>query len=192
MPTFHAAGRPFVNFRQLSEQLGDPLTTSVNFLCCRENFHQLPSTFHAARGTSINFCQLYMQPGELPSNFHAAGRPSVSCRQLSVRPVELPSNSVKFLCHLETFRQLPSTFMQQEVLPSTLRAIGRPSVNCGQYTMWLADPRSTCISILCGREIFRQILSTFRMISRPSSISVNLPCCRETFRHSPSTFLCDR
>ena len=167
------AGR---HFRQLYEQPGDPLTTSINFLCSWVNFHQLPSTFHAARGTAINFQQLYMQPRQLPSNVHAAGRPSVSFRQFSVRPVELPT---ELSCSKKSFRQLS--------LPS-------------------GDIPSTAGNIPFGRETLSQLASAFRATRRSSvkfhqlsvwpvdlsSISVNLPCCRETFCHLPSTFLCDR
>ena len=123
-------------------QQGDLPSTSVK-LGGRETLRQLPSTFRAARRHSVNFCLHSVWPGDLlstsvyspycretfhklSSTFHAARRP------------------VKFLCSMQTFRQLLSTFLRPGELP--LSSVSFPS----------------------GRKTFRQFPSTFCAAGRPS------------------------
>ena len=116
--------------------------SSVNIPCGRETFRELPSTFRAAGRLSVNFRHLSLRPKDLPSTLPAAGRPSVNfcqqsvwpatCRQLYFHSAVLLSTSVHFLCHQDTFRQLPSTH-----LPGYL-----PSIS---------------VCIICCREIFHEL-----------------------------------
>ena len=198
LSTFRAAGRPSINLRQMSVQLGDfrqlsstfcaarrfpstpvvPgdfLSTSVNIPCCLKMFRELPSPFHAAGWTFVNFhCdrEIFRQ---ILSTFSTARGPSV-----------------KFLCFQENFRQLPSPF----------RLDGRTSVNFRQLSMQPGELLSTSVnfcvaritsvnfrvagdllsifvSFPCGQETYRQLLSTFRVAKKPS---VKFACGQETFR----------
>ena len=199
-------GRCSVNFRQQSAWLGDLPSTSVNFLCCWETFHQLPLTFHAAGRPSINFrpvwvwlgdilstsiyipcgweifCHLSVRPVDLLSTFRTVCRYSVYFRQLSVRLEGLLLTFDDFPYGWKTFWQLPQTFHKTfRQLPSTFHKAWRPSV----------------------RPNFCQLLPTFHVAGRPSiafrnffvtpsdlpSTPVNFPCCRETFRKLPSASL---
>ena len=87
-----AAGRSSVNFRQLSMQLRDLLSTFVNFLCGWETFHQVLSTFRKLLST---FCAA-VDIASTSVNFRAARKPFINFRQLSIR--------------LGALRELPSTF----------------------------------------------------------------------------------
>ena len=100
---FHAAGRPIMNFFQLSVlseeipssfmQLGDLPSTSIIFQCDSRIFCELLSTSHADRRPSVNFHKHSVQPGELPSTsikFNVTKRPSVNFHHLSMRSGDLP------------------------------------------------------------------------------------------------------
>ena len=137
------------NFLQHQSILCAAGSSSVNFSCGQDAFHQLQSNFRAAERSSVTFCQHSLCPGELsstsvnllfwqktfcelpcgrenfcqlPSTFCAAGRPSINFRQLVV-------------CR-ETNRQLSST----------LGVAGGPSNNLRQPSVWPED----CLSTFCA------------------------------------------
>lgn len=166
--------RPFLNFQQLSVQLGGLPSTSVHCTCGQDTVHQLISIFHAAWRPSGNYRQLSVWPEDLPSTFRVAWR-----------------SSVNFPFVLETFH----------LFSSILCTAGRPVIFC-QLSVRSGDLNSTSVHILCSLETFRQIRSTFRSARRPSrkfhhlsvqlgeviSTSDNISCSRYTFRQLPSTF----
>ena len=146
---------------------GNLPSTSVNILCSRETFRQLPSAeilVHLAvfSSTSVNFlcgwemCQLSWM-------FRAAWRPSFNFSKLSERPGDFLSTSIKFTCGQMTFIQpfvradyLHSTFVQPgDLLSSFVNFI------CGQMTflqpsMQSGDLQRTCIKFLCSWDTYRQ------------------------------------
>ena len=140
LPTLFVTGRPSVNFHQLSWQPGDLPSTSVNFPCSQETFHQLPSTFCVARRPFVSFLcdwetfRQYLGGRETflqhLSNSREAGR-SVKFLQLSVEPGDLSSTSFTFTCGWETICQ--------------------PS-------LWPEDFPSNSVNFPCGLETFRQLL----------------------------------
>ena len=73
-------------FCQLFMRLRELPSTSGNFPCSCETFHQLSSTL-------LNF-----------------ERHSVNIHQISVWPRDLPSSSINCSCHQKNFRLLPSTY----------------------------------------------------------------------------------
>ena len=150
--TFRAASRPSDNFRQLSVQVEDLPSTSINFPCSRETFRQLPPILCAAWRPSINLRQLSVQPEDLPSTSVHFSCCRQTFRQLFVSPGDIPSTSVNFPCSRETFIQLPSTFLSGGTL----------FVNIHQISLQPGD------------------LSTFRAAGRLSVHFVNIPCSRET------------
>ena len=165
--TFSAIERHSVNFRECSEQPGDPPSTSVNFWCEWETFCKLLLTFCAACRPSINFHQLSIWSGDLPST--SAYFPCVRetfCESTfrnqntyhQVLMHLLPSNSVIFPHGQETIRKLSLNFS----------ATGRPSVNFRQIFMWLGDLPSTSTNIPCGRETYCELPSTSSVAERPS------------------------
>ena len=93
---FYAAGKRSDNFRQFSVQSVNLSSTSVNFLCGRETFCQIPSIL-CATGVlpiSVNFPYGLETFRQLPSTFHASGRSSDIFHQLSVQLGDFPLTSV--------------------------------------------------------------------------------------------------
>ena len=168
LSTFNSAGRPSVNFCQVSVHPEDLLSTfrlvgrlsstSVSFPCGME--------------ISINFCQLSVRPGDLPLN-----SVNIFCSRGTT------INSVNFPCSQETFRKLLSTF----------RAAVGSSTNLGQlslcpedlllssinFSMWPGDLISSSVNFPCHRKAFRKLPLTFRASRRT--------CGREIFCQLPST-----
>ena len=171
------------------------MSTSIDFLCRRENF-----------------CQLTKQAGDLPSasvNFRATGRTSINSRHISMRPADLSLTSVNFSyfqksfrqfsstlvqpgdptlatvnvpCGWETFCQLPLsfhaawglsvTFCHLSVQPGDLWlnfcVAGRHSFNYHQLSVWLGDLPSTSVNVQDGQVTLCLIWSTFLAAGRPS------------------------
>ena len=119
--TFCVAGRPAVNFRQLSLRQGNLLSTSINYPYGWENFCGLPLTsvlVVVLLSTSIYFPYRQETFHQLPSTFRMAWSLVVDFHQHSVHSRNLISTIVNFLCGMENFHQHMSTF----------RAVRRPSV----------------------------------------------------------------
>ena len=189
--TFHASKtkRHFVNFRHLSEQLGEFPSTSVNFLFGQETLRHVPSILHTAGRSSTIFRQLFMRPGhylsisinflcsrdtfhQLLSSFHAARRPSFNFLCNWVNFQQLPSTfhsagrpSVNFPCDWETFHQLPLTLLVDR----------RLSVNFCQLSAQPGDFLLTLSSFCKAKwpsvifplsSMMREIPSTFRAAER--------------------------
>ena len=88
---FRMAVKLSVKFQQISIHPWDLLSTSINFLCIRSTFHQLPSTFRAPAGSSVNnlhSCRTYRQH---QFTFRASAGLIVNLRQLFMRPGDLLS-----------------------------------------------------------------------------------------------------
>ena len=107
------AGRPSVNFRQISLRHEEPSSNSDNFPCLSETFHELPSTIRAGGRlsfkflcirktfchfpkTSVNVSCSQKTFCHFPSNFRDPRRSSVGFHQLSVQMADLPSTFGNF------------------------------------------------------------------------------------------------
>ena len=173
--TFHAAAGP-----------------SVNFLCIRGPFRQLPLALCVSVEAFINFNQHSMQPRDISSTFRASAGPSGNFHQLSVRPLYLPSTSINILCGCGTFRQL--SVHLRDILP-TFHASEGPSINFPyvrghsvNFRQLSMHPRGYPSNFCVSAEhsvIFSK--HSVRPWDLPST-SVNLPCIRVTFRLLSSPF----
>ena len=67
-------------FRQLSMRLRELPSTSGNFPCISETFHQLSSTLLKVERHSVNIHQTFMRPRDIPSSSI-----NCSCRQKNFR-----------------------------------------------------------------------------------------------------------
>ena len=189
LSNFCAAGRTFIHFRQLSVWLDKLLSSSVNFSCGRDTFCQLLSTLCVAWRFSDNFSEL----SELPREFLTISV-NCTCSQktlclLFVQPGDLPSTSVNFPLQLGDSLIISVNFLYHQEnfcqCLSTLHAVSKTTIN-----------------FPCGRETFRQLLSTFCAAGRPSvnfcqlsvrpgdipSTSVYFPCGQENFGQLLSAF----
>ena len=106
---------------------------------------------------------------QFPSMFRDARRPSVSFYEISLLPGDITSISVNFLSDSGTFCEL-----------------------C-QLPMWPGDVLSNSVDILCGRQTFRHIPSTFCAARRNfinfCQLSVLPEDFRSTFCVSGRTFI---
>ena len=159
---FHTAGGPSITLCKHFVRPPDLHSTSINFMCGRWTFHELPSTFRAASaGTSVTFRQHFMWPQDDSLPFQAAGVPSINFRQHSVLP--------------GTFCQLLSPFCAVRELPSTFCAATGHFVNFCHLSVQLGDFQSTFHvaqkfpSALYSRGIIRQLPSHFRAARDHSS-----------------------
>ena len=89
----------------------------------------------------------------------------------------LPSTLVHFPCSQETLRQFSQHFRlacRLCVKLSILRTAGRYSISFCQLFVRPGDFPSTSVNILCGRETFRQLSSTFfQHYALPSNFRAN-------------------
>ena len=131
-----------VNFSQLSVRLGDHLSTSANFPCDRENFHefscgwntfrQILSTFRTTRdllSTSVTTLSSRETIRQLPSIFCAAVRFSVNFHQLSVPLGVFLSTSVTSPFGWDKFCEPLSNFRTAKRTSIHFCAAGKPSIN---------------------------------------------------------------
>ena len=178
--TFCTTRRPIVTVSQLSMQLRDHPSTSVNFPCRLVTLRLLPSTFRADGRPAINIPCGRDTLRQLPSTFRAGRGPSVNFRQISMLPVDLRSNSVNFSCSQEAFHQY---FVGPQDFPSNSINFlcRRKSVNFCQLSMPLSHLLSTSVKFSYTWENFCQLPSTFLQPVDLSN-SVNFLCGRETFR----------
>ena len=166
LSTFHIAGRPSVNFSQLSIRSGKLLSSPINFPCDQKTFCKLLSTFRW-RGdfpkTSISFLLFLGAAKRLSENFQQLPSKLGAARRLFVYFHQLPSSlgearklSVNFPNGWETFhhfRQIcvqPGDTLSISVkfgcvwgtfckLLSPFCAAGRPSVNFCQLCLQTGD-----------------------------------------------------
>ena len=188
---FRAAGRPTVNFRQISVLPGDFPSTSVNSPCGFKTFCELSVLPGDFLSTSVNYPCDRESFVQFPLNFCAVGRSSVNFREHSVPPVDLTTTSVNFQCYRATFHQLRSTyhaaqrpsvnfpcgrrpsvnfhqlFVWPEYFPSIFRVSNKSSVNFRQLSLPPRDLPSTTVHILCGQDTLRQFPSTLGAVWRP-------------------------
>ena len=168
-----------MTFRQLSMRSGELPSTSGNYSCSCETFHQLSSTLLKVGRHSVNICQISVRPRDLPSRsikFCVAGRSSGNFGQLSERPVDLPS-----IFHVAGRPSI--NFCQLSVQPGDLPQIS---------TNFLFHPRTSTFHDVgklfifpCGRETFYQLQSTLHAAGRSSISFCLLPLQTEDL---PSTF----
>ena len=141
---------------------------SINFLCVRRIFRQLPSNF-CVRAT---ICQFSVRQQDLPSTTVNLPCGRGTFRKLSMRPWEHPSNihaAAGFPSTFVNFMSISETFRQLSIRPRNLPSTFCLSVENFLFGSWTF--RLTSHNFLCGCVTFRQLSVHLRY--HPSSFSAS-------------------
>ena len=165
---------------------------SVNFLCIRGIFCQLPSIFWAPAIPSVRFCQLSVNPRDHAFTFCTPTGPSVKLLDQSFDwpwPVGVISSDY---CH-SVLSLILGLQYNNSPLSNFCKSVG-PSMNFHQLTVHLQDLLSTCINFSCISGTFNQLsVHPWDFPSTP----INSQCIRKTmhqifvFSHLQYTFRAD-